>query len=147
MSNGGMFVHRLACDLPQRFAAVAPVGGTLARGFNCAPGVPLAMINIYGTGDDYVSQKGVVSTDGYYYTGAEALLDKWAEAQKCESVATPYETSQDGVGGLACIQRAGCATGAEIVHCAWDGAHDWPRIDDQAFGNQVIWEFFSKHRR
>jgi len=38
ISNGGMFVKRLGYDLPDRFAAIAPVAGTIAKGFNCAPG-------------------------------------------------------------------------------------------------------------
>ncbi len=147
MSNGGMFVHRLGCDMAERFAAIAPVGGTLARGFNCAPGVPLAMINIYGTRDEYVSQKGVVSTDGYYYTSAEDVLGKWAEAQECDPATTAYPTSRDGTLDLACIQHDHCATGAEVVHCVWDGAHEWPEAEDLAFGNQIIWDFFSKHPR
>ncbi len=48
--------------------------------------------------------------------------------------------------GLECIQRANCATGAEVVGCAWDGGHDWPRMGDDQFGIDVIWEFFEKNR-
>jgi polyhydroxybutyrate depolymerase len=149
MSNGGMFVHRLGCDMAERFAAIAPVGGTLARGFNCAPRVPLAMMNIYGSGDGYVSQRGDVSSDGYYYTGAEDLLARWAapDSQDCAAENVLYETSQDGVLGMSCVQRANCASGAEVVHCTWDGAHDWPQDETVRPGNEVIWEFFAKHAR
>lgn len=149
MSNGGMFVHRLGCEMPQRFAAIAPVGGTLARGFNCAPSVPLAMMNIYGSQDGYVSQRGDVSSDGYYYTGAGEVLSKWAsrESQACDSESTSYPTSQDGTLGMACVEHDNCATGAEVVHCTWDGAHDWPQDETLKPGNEVIWEFFSKHTR
>jgi polyhydroxybutyrate depolymerase len=149
MSNGGMFTHRLGCDMAERFAAIAPVGGTLARGFNCAPSTPLSMMNIYGARDDYVSQKGVVSSDGYYYTGAQALLDRWAsaDAQDCNPEATPYATTQDGELGLVCVQRANCASGAEVVHCEWDGAHDWPAAEGRPVGNEIIWEFFAENSR
>lgn len=149
MSNGGMFVHRLGCDMPERFAAIAPVSGTLARGFNCAPEVPLAMMNIYGSQDDYVSQLGGVSSDGFYYDAATDVLAKWAgpASQRCATVTTPYETSRDGTLNLACIQHADCTTGAEVVHCTWDGAHDWPRAEGQPFGNEIIWDFFSRHSR
>ena len=149
MSNGGMFVHRLGCDMPQRFAAIAPVGGTLARGFACAPDLPLAMMNIYGSRDGYVSQRGDMSSDGYYYESAEVVLDKWAGlgAQGCDAATTAYETSRDGALGLACVQHDNCASGAEVVHCTWDGAHDWPQAEGERVGNEVIWEFFSKHTR
>jgi polyhydroxybutyrate depolymerase len=151
MSNGGMFVHRLGCDLPERFAAIAPVGGTLARGFNCAPGgsTPLSMMNIYGARDDYVSQKGVVSSDGYYYLGAGDVLAKWASpaAQDCDSTETPYPIAEAGVLGMTCVQHDNCATGAEVVHCEWDGGHDWPQDGTDNFGTRIIWEFFSNHSR
>ena len=107
------------------------------------------MMNIYGSRDIYVSQRGDMSSDGYYYEAAETVMDAWAspESQQCDAVATPYETSQDGVADLACVQRDNCSSGAEVVHCTWDGAHDWPQVDGRAFGNEVIWEFFSKHTR
>ena len=143
----GMFVHRLGCAMPQRFAAIAPVGGTLARGFNCAPEVPLAMMNIYGRADLYVSQRGDMSSDGYYYEGAEAVMKKWAGAQQCEADTSAYETSRDGALGLACIEHANCANGVEVVHCAWDGPHEWPQAEGLPVGNDIIWEFFSKHSR
>ncbi len=151
MSNGGMFVHRLGCAMPERFAAIAPVGGTLARGFNCAPGpsTPLSMMNVNGRRDDYVSQKGVVSSDGYYYTSAADVMSRWAspEAQNCKPATTPYPTSADGLLGIDCYQHPDCATGAEVVHCDWDGEHDWPQAEGIDAGNQIIWEFFSKHSR
>jgi poly(3-hydroxybutyrate) depolymerase len=109
-----MFVHRLGCAMPERFAAIAPVGGTLARGFNCAPGpsTPLSLMNVYGSRDDYVSQRGGVSSDGYYYTSAEDVM-----------------------------------TGAEVVHCTWNGAHEWPGAGTVDLANDVVWEFFSRHAR
>ena len=120
MSNGGMFVHRLGCDMPDRFAAIAPVGGTLARGFNCAPdtSMSLSLMNIYGRRDRYVSQDGTMSSDGYYYTSAEDVVSKWASpsSQDCEATPTPYEASENGTLGLVCTQRDNCSTGAEVVN-------------------------------
>lgn len=151
MSNGGMFVHRLGCAMPDRFAAIAPVSGTLARGFGCAPDppTPLSMMNIHGTRDDYVLQRGGVSSDGYYYTSADEVMRKWAakESQGCDELSSPYPTSRDGTLDLACVQRDHCATGVEIVNCTWNGAHDWPRTGDPDLANDIIWEFFSKHVR
>lgn len=151
MSNGGMFVHRLGCDMPDRFAAIAPVGGTLARGFNCAPdtSTPLSVMNIYGSRDRVVSQDGTMSSDGYYYTAAEDVMSKWASpgSQDCEAVRTPYETSESGTLGLICTQHEGCSTGAEVVNCTWDGGHDWPKDEADDLANEIIREFFAKHTR
>jgi poly(3-hydroxybutyrate) depolymerase len=151
MSNGAMFVHRLGCDLSDRIAAIAPNGGTLARGFNCAPGSSpkISMMNIYGTRDTTVRYDGAPASDGFMYTPTSQVLDAWAssESQGCTSEDSPYPTSRDGVLDFGCIQRAGCATGAEIVDCGWDGGHDWPRKGDDQFSIDVIWEFFQKNGR
>jgi polyhydroxybutyrate depolymerase len=149
MSNGGMFVQRLGCAMPDRFAAIAPVSGTLARGFNCAPETPISILNIYGSKDDYVNEKGGVSSDGYFYTPAEDVIGKWAGpgSQNCDREASAYVTSLDGALSLSCTQRDNCSTGAEVVNCTWAGEHDWPRAGKDDLANEVIWEFFSRHSR
>jgi polyhydroxybutyrate depolymerase len=151
ISNGGMFVHRLGCDLPDRFAAIAPVAGTIAKGFNCAPGPSpkISMINIYATRDTSVPFDGVPASDGFMYTPTSQVLDAWAAAgsQGCSAEDSLYPTSRDGVQDLECIQRANCETGAEVVDCAWNGGHDWPRKGEDQFSVDVIWEFFEKNGR
>ena len=146
-----------SCRFPVIFRN--PVSGraprALRRDYESVPrkvagrGTRLATINIYGSRDIYVSQRGDTSSDGYYYESAEAVISKWAGpgSQECDPATTVYETSQDGALGLACIQHDNCSTGAEVVHCTWDGAHDWPQAEGQQAGNELIWEFFSKHSR
>jgi len=151
ISNGAMFTHRLGCNLSDRFAAIAPVAGTIAKGFNCAPGgsPKISMMNIYGTVDDVVPFDGSPSSDGFLYTPTNQVMAKWAasSSQQCSSEDSPYPTSKDGIKGFKCVQRADCTSGAEVVDCAWDGGHDWPRSDEDQFSVEVIWEFFSKNGR
>lgn len=146
-SNGGMFTHRLGCSLAHRFAAIAPVSGTLLKGYNCAPpaGTKLSMMHIYGKRDRLVPFDGKASYDGYFYTPVADVVDLWAAqtSQSCDDADTPYPTSADGVRMLSCTQRAACATGAELVQCGWNERHTWPATQDgQPFGNDIIWEFF-----
>lgn len=144
MSNGGMFTHRLGCDLANRFAAIAPVAGTLARGFNCAPDSAdqISIMNIHGRQDDYVDVTGKESSDGYFYTAIDDVMSLWAssESQSCDSEVTVYPTIADGVNGMTCTQHADCKTGAEVVSCWWDASHDWP-----TYGADMIWDFFLKN--
>jgi polyhydroxybutyrate depolymerase len=151
MSNGGMFVHRLGCDMAERFAAIAPVAGTLARGFNCAPPASprVSVLHIHGTEDDLVRADGLPGYDGFLYTPVEKVMDAWASggSQGCEAEATPYPTSGDGLGEFACSQRADCETGAEVVSCYWKAEHVWPALEERRFGNDVIWNFFEKNPR
>ena len=151
MSNGAMFTHRLACDLADRFAAVAPISGTIARGFGCAPPstTKISMISFHGTRDEVVRFDGSPSVDGFMYTPTARVVDDWAatESQGCDAENTPYPTSKDRVDGLECLQRAHCATGAEVVDCALNVGHEWPRKGEDGYAIDVIWEFFTKNGR
>lgn len=57
MSNGGMFSYRLAAELPNRIAAIAPVAGCLAMTPTVLPRVVPAM-HIHGTADHFVPYGG-----------------------------------------------------------------------------------------
>jgi polyhydroxybutyrate depolymerase len=146
-SNGGMFVQRLGCALADRFAAVAPVHGQLAIGFNCAPNTRLSIMNVWGTQDRTLPGNGTVSSDGYYYTSVSDVQAVWASSssQNCDANTTPYSTVADGTKNWTCTQYANCANGAQVVECSWRAPHSWPKTPQSSFGNDAIWEFFSKN--
>jgi polyhydroxybutyrate depolymerase len=147
--DAAMFVHRLGCDMADRFAAIAPIAGTLHRGFNCAPGGPAStsIMHLHGDRDAAVPADGSESTIGWFYVPVADMIDAWAStaSQDCDDTYTPYPTSMDGTQGLACAQRANCATGAEVVSCSWEGDHTSSLGIPVLFGNDVIWEFFSNN--
>jgi len=146
-SNGAMLTHRLGCVLAYRFAAIAPVSGTLMIGYNCAPpmGAKLSLMQVHGIHDRTIPIDGRSSSDGYFYTAVDDVVDLWAAqtSQNCEPDYAPFPTVADGARMLTCSQRANCATGAEVVQCSWNGRHTWPATQDGTpFGNDIIWEFF-----
>jgi polyhydroxybutyrate depolymerase len=146
-STGAEFVQRLGCSLAERLAAIAPVHGTLHIGFACIPGAPIATMNVWGSNDNLVPPDGTLSTDGYWYTPVDQVIDAWGTAQGCDETDTPYPTVSDGTRNWTCMQRANCATGAEVVSCSWRGPHWWPKIPQSDFGNEAIWEFLSKQSK
>ena len=151
VSNGASFVHRLGCDRAERFAAIAPVGGMLSRGFNCAPdrSNPVSIMHLHGDRDRVVPVDGSESAEGLFFVPVDDMIDAWAsaESQGCDDSGTPYPTSMDGNTGLACVQRANCATGAEVVSCSWEGDHPSSMQIGGVFGTKVIWEFFSQNSK
>lgn len=151
VSNGGTFVHRLGCDRADRFAAIAPVGGTPARSFNCAPDTsnPVSIIYLHGDRDQMCPADGSEGAAGHFSVPVDDMIDAWAgaESQGCDDSETPYPTSRDGKSGLACVQRTNCATGAEVVSCSWEGDHWSATQIGVQFGTEVIWEFFSKNSK
>ena len=53
MSNGAMMCYRLASELSDRIAAIAPVAGTMAIE-TCRPGRPVPVLHFHGTKDGLV---------------------------------------------------------------------------------------------
>jgi len=146
-STGAMFVQRVGCALADRLAAIAPVHGALHTGYNCAPSTTLPIMEVWGSNDRIVPADGALSTDGYWYTLVDDVVDLWGASQGCDASATPYTTVSDGTRNWTCIQRANCAAGAEVVSCSWRGPHWWPKNKQGNFGAEAIWEFFSKHSK
>ncbi|MCB0661443.1 MAG: prolyl oligopeptidase family serine peptidase, partial [Saprospiraceae bacterium] len=60
MSNGGYMSFHLACQLPNRFAAIASVTGAMTpiSKFNCAIDRPFPVLQIHGTEDPVVPYNG-----------------------------------------------------------------------------------------
>jgi polyhydroxybutyrate depolymerase len=147
VSNGAMFVYRLGCTMPDRFAAIAPVGGIPVKGFGCAPGPsdPISVIHLHGSLDRDIPTDGSEGTEHHYFDPLDSVIDKWAsaESQGCDIDETPYPTAKDGTRDLECAERANCSTGAQVVFCSWTGNHMSSTTIGPLFGNTVIWEFFS----
>lgn len=60
MSNGAVMAGRLACEHPERLAAIAQVAGTAATEIAaaCRPAVPLPVLSIHGTADRFAPYAG-----------------------------------------------------------------------------------------
>jgi polyhydroxybutyrate depolymerase len=149
--NGAMFVHRLGCNMPDRFAAIAPVAGMPAKGFRCAPGesATTSIMQLNPDKDGSYPVDGSETQGGWFYVSVADVIDAWASAasQGCDDIETPYPTSKDGTEELVCAQRANCATGAEVVFCSWVGDHFSAMEGWFSWKNDVIWEFFDKNSK
>ena len=128
VSNGGMMALRVACDLSDRFAAVAPIIAQLAPGYACGPSTDLPMMHLFGDEDDTVRADGLPGGDGFVYTSAEKTAATWAEALACDAGASQWENNFSIAAGLECTAYTSCRVdGNEVVSCMKPGGrHDWP---------------------
>ena len=128
VSNGGMMALRLGCNLPERFAAIAPIIAQLAPGYACGPEIDVPMLHLYGKKDDTVRYDGKPAQDGFIYTTAEETAEVWAGAMACNNGPAPWENTFSDSGGLACTAYSDCnAEGHEVVSCMDPvAAHEWP---------------------
>ena len=117
-SNGGGMAGRLACELGDRIAGIAPVGASNEGWTICEPGTPIPVLAIHGVSDEVVP-----------YDGGRALLPNlpdwaawWAENNEC--VGDPDELRT--AAGTALHWRD-CPGGATVSLLAIDGiGHMWP---------------------
>jgi polyhydroxybutyrate depolymerase len=158
-SNGGFFVHRLACEATEHLTAIATVGAALATNTldACAPEgtIPVMMIN--GTDDPSVSWEGAPESAPVPITAAF-----WALYNNCDqepSLTDQPDVSSDGT-HVRLESYSNCQDNVEVILYAIEGGgHTWPmgnqavqlwglfngRISQQMDASQVIWEFFQKY--
>ena len=147
MSNGGFLSHRLACEMSNRIAAVAPVAGVLAIP-TCNPTRTMSVFQFHGTLDSLVAYNG---NPGLGFASVPQTMSGWATRSGCK--ATPRETSKKGE--VTCVTYDNCKDGAEINLCtATGGGHAWPggtpvpllgRTTTDIVATDAMWDFFVKH--
>jgi polyhydroxybutyrate depolymerase len=120
VSNGGGMAARLACELSDRIAGVAPVAGGYRSLPACRPARPLPVLEIHGTGDQVVPYGGRPPD---YAGSVTRWLGQWRRIDGCRGAAQRIEPAV-GVHELAWRD---CAHGTTVEHVRLDHqAHGWP---------------------
>ncbi len=124
MSNGGLLAHRLACDLGDRIAAVAPVAGTDMT-YGCDPLRPVPIHEVHGSADANVPFDGGPGCGpaGASYRSVPGTMTGWKQRNDCKDAVTSTRT----VGDATCTRYGQCAPGTLVELCVVDGGgHQWP---------------------
>ena len=163
ISNGAMFSHRLACDLPGVLAAIAPVAGAVPTGLadRCGAAAPVAVVAFQGTADPFVPYAGGgVGLRRGAVLSAERSAGFWARVNGC-GPAPDAEPAIDSVTDGTRLRRAsypGCRENRSVVlYTIEGGGHTWPggpaargrigRASREIDATDAIWAFFQRHPR
>jgi polyhydroxybutyrate depolymerase len=160
MSNGAIFSYRLADELSDRIAAIAPVSGTMGSE-TCHPTRPLPVIHFHGTADEFVSFGGGAGSKSLSKTNffsVEHTIRQWVKADGCAEEPTVAKLPDKAHDGTIVTRKTfgPGKEGAEVVlYVIEGGGHTWPgrtpRIEllgkstKNISANDLIWEFFEKH--
>lgn len=146
-SNGGFLSHRLACEMSDRIAAVAPVSGVMGID-TCEPGRPMPVIDMHGTADAVVPYGGSAALG---FVSVATTMNGWADRDGCTG--DPVTTFQQG--DATCQAWQTCEGGAEVELCTIDGGgHTWPggtvpvvlgKTSRDLIANDQMWDFFTRH--
>jgi polyhydroxybutyrate depolymerase len=141
-SNGAMMAYRLACAIPGKLAAIAPVAGE--SGFDCPGARTVPVLHIHGTEDHCVLYGGGQSCGGCFSrafglpTGGDAwpcpaveqFVAATVSARHCgAAIDTVYDK-----GTVLCKTWKDCPAGAGVTLCrVAGGGHEWQGSAPPAF--------------
>lgn len=150
ISQGGYMSHRLACDLQDRFAAIASVAGGIADSavFYCDNFRSVPTLLIHGTDDLFVP-----------YAWAESTAEFWVNHNSCtidmDTINIPDINTNDN-STVRHIVYGSCDNDVTVeIFKVEGGGHTWPDgfMSLPGYGNtnydikasQEIWNFFNRY--
>lgn len=153
MSGGARMASRLACELDDVLAAVAPVAGVQFPS-DCRVSRAMPMIAFHGKDDKVNTYVHTSESRDYWTAGVEDSLSGWVEKNGCAQ--NPEILSVSDV--VARVSWENCRDDAEIVfYRIADGGHTWPgssivlstpwsgKTNQDIVASHLIWEFFEVH--
>lgn len=146
ISNGGVMSANVACELPDRFAAVAPVASPGIPDW-CSGAAPVPAIFFHGTEDHCARYEGGEVCGGCYSRFLEEAFDittegddtfpcqsaedqwrYWGQVNGCSEVSEVYLETAD----TTCLAWQACAEGQPAILCTVEGGgHTWPGAPEQ----------------
>ncbi|MBV8365408.1 MAG: esterase [Candidatus Eremiobacteraeota bacterium] len=166
ISNGAFFSFRLACDLSNTFAAVAPVAGSLPAGFaGGCQNSPVSVLMINGTADPLVLYAGG-HIGGRFVAGGDSVAVSqaaatWASIDRCDAMPRDSALQSDDPSDTTTTRVSSyerCAGGTSVQLYTIDGGgHTWPDgpqylpqaiigpVSRDFDASATIWQFFSAH--
>lgn len=149
LSQGGYMSHRVACDLQDRFAAIASVAGGISdsSSFYCSSGRNVPVLLIHGTDDPYVP-----------YSWAERSSDFWIAKNGCGIVADTFDLNNSNTTDNSTVQHiiySNCSNEVAVeLFRIEGGGHTWPgaAVNLPGYGatnhdisaSAEIWKFFNR---
>jgi polyhydroxybutyrate depolymerase len=141
ISNGGVMSANMACELPDRFAAVAPIASPGNPDW-CSASQPVPVMLFHGTEDSCALYEGGEACGGCFANffeenfgieiegdptfpcqSAEEQWTFWGQANGCSDVSEQVHQTDDAT----CLGWQGCTDGKQAVLCTIEGSgHTWP---------------------
>ncbi len=160
MSNGAVMTYRLASELSDRIAAVAPVAAPMGTE-TCAPKRPVPVLHFHGTDDEFAPFEGGIGAKSTFRTNFQSVehtIRAWVRANGCAEEPVTDELPDRAKDGTRVLRKTygGGREGAEVVLVMIEGGgHTWPgrvspakvlgKATMNVSANDLMWEFFRKH--
>jgi len=151
ISGGAFMVHRLACDLADKIAAVVSISGaTFDDETRCKPSSPVSIVELHGDADDTVPYAGGDGAlPGTKVPSAQTTVARWAKYDGCtgalhERAHLDLETAVSG-SETKVEAYDGCPQGISVeLWTAEGGPH---ASEFTAAFRPALFDFFDAHPR
>jgi polyhydroxybutyrate depolymerase len=162
LSNGGAMSYRLACDMADRIAAIAPVGGAnqYSTTATCAPARPVPVLQIHGTADPCWPYEGgkaaCAQRDSMAKMSVDGSMRIWAAINGCGAEQSAQPMASEPRVQTERIDWTSCRGETTLIRTV-GGGHVWPGgwayLGERIIGpmvsgwsaNRVILDFFRQH--
>lgn len=158
ISNGGMMSYRLACEMPDQIAAIAPIAADMGVD-GPKPSRPVPVIHFHGMKDEnllYAGGVGSRSVKKEFHQGAVKSIAWWVNINNC--LPNPVETIKTNDYQMDVYEPAAGQNGAPVVfYSLFEGGHTWPggrdvtakagtgQLIESVNASQIMWDFFKQY--
>ncbi len=152
-SNGGIMSYRLACELSDKIAAIAPNAAAMMLE-NCTPSRAVPLLHMHSALDENVPIVGGVGKGlaGVPFPPLTTSMEKWVQLNGCQQPAKIERANQ-----VAHSTWQPCRDRSAVeLYVTQDGGHAWPGAQPGRSGgdtpstainaNDLLWSFFQRHR-
>ncbi|MDA0732920.1 MAG: hypothetical protein O2837_08720 [Bacteroidetes bacterium] len=152
ISNGGFMSYRLACELSDKIAAIAPVASSMLMDV-CNPTRPIPIIQFHSYFDSNIPHLGGVGSgfSSHYNPPIDSILNVWSNSNSCSNINDTIITNSQ----YTFKKWTNCNCSSEIhYYITQDGGHSWPGGIQTNTGdptssfinaNNLMWDFFQQH--
>ena len=143
-SLGSMFNYELACQLSDRFAAIASHAGTMPVSPNaCNPEEAVAIMHVHGEDDYIISYNDAWDWKAWDEVGTmmdiPSLVRFWADKHNCQNEGeNTTDTSQH-------VVHDTCDQNVRVEHHRlYNVGHEWPETIENTSTHEVLWNFLKR---
>jgi polyhydroxybutyrate depolymerase len=165
-SNGGFMTQRFACQLNQRYAAMASLGSIMDTTLfaSCNPTRPIPMLFMLGTSDPFVPCNGgpmIGSGSVTPIVGMDTLLNFWKTNNNCLASISPInlpDIDPTDTSTVTVFSFTNCSCNSDILFYRINGGgHTWPGVEIPSYeivagqtnediqASVELWNFFKAH--
>jgi len=147
MSNGAMMAYRLACEIPEKIAAIIAVSGTLAVD-NCDAAKDVPVLHIHGDQDKNVPFTGGSGDEGVAMVSHRSVPDTMKLILQARQCSPP---KQKMLNSNIQVSSYRCSNGAPVeLYVIKGGGHIWPgghgrrakeSVSQCISASRLAWEF------